>query len=104
MQRYITKSLPQSVDAFRKRWDIVLKHCDIYKKFSNKPIEKSNCYEFGAGWDLMFPLSFSMLGFSEIFCVDINPLITAKLINHNIDLIMKEFQTNIVKIGKGGGV
>jgi ubiquinone/menaquinone biosynthesis C-methylase UbiE len=106
MQRYITKSLPQSENSFKKRWENVIKHCDFFRQFSDKPIENANCYEFGAGWDLMFPLSFSALGFSDIYCVDIRPLVATSLINHNIDFITKQLEITDkyhVKIDRGGG-
>lgn len=105
MQRFVTKSLPQSENTFKKRWENVIKHLDIFKKFSNKPIETATCYEFGAGWDLMFPLSFSALGFLSIYCVDIRPLIVSSLINCNVDFITKQLeQTNQINVKIGGGV
>jgi predicted SAM-dependent methyltransferase len=105
MQRYVTKSLPQSEKAFKARWDKAIKHRDIFTKFANKPIENANCYEFGAGWDLMFPLSFSALGFSNIHCVDIRPLVMTSLVNKNIDFISQQLELSEqtgVKIGGGG--
>jgi hypothetical protein len=104
MQRYVTKSLPQSENSFKARWEKVIKHCDYFRKFSDKPIENSNCYEFGSGWDLMFPLSFSALGFSNIYCIDIRPLVMTSLINHSIGLIAKQLESTgqlPVKIGGG---
>jgi ubiquinone/menaquinone biosynthesis C-methylase UbiE len=102
MQRYVTKSLPQSEASFELRWKNVIKHRDIFTKLSNKPIEEANCYEFGTGWDLMFPLSFSALGFSNIYCVDIRSLVMSSLINHNIDSINKLLDRTNVKIGGAG--
>ncbi|MDR0390731.1 MAG: class I SAM-dependent methyltransferase [Planctomycetaceae bacterium] len=92
MQRYITKSLPQSEEQFKSRWNSVIKHYNIFTRLSDKPVEDANCYEFGAGWDLMFPLSFSALGFSNIYCVDIRPLAMTSLINSNINFINKHLE------------
>jgi hypothetical protein len=92
MQKYVTKSQPQSETPFEARWQNVIKHCNIFTKLSNKPIEEANCYEFGAGWDLMFPLSFSALEFSNIYCVDIHPLVVISLTNHTIDSIDKRLR------------
>jgi hypothetical protein len=104
MQRYVTKSLPQSKASFESRWKNVIKHRDIFTKLSNKPIEEAKCYEFGAGWDLMFPLSFSAIGFSNIYCVDIRPLIMTSLINNNIDFITQYLElTNQTHANIGGG-
>ncbi|GHT42557.1 hypothetical protein FACS189443_5720 [Planctomycetales bacterium] len=95
MQRYVTRTLPSSESKFLERYQTAKSHFDIYKQYGETEIENASCYEFGAGWDLLFPLTFSHLGFKRIHCVDIRYLVKPLLINHNLGYLRK--------IGEGGG-
>ena len=103
MQRYVTKSLPQSERRFKERYDNAVRHRDVYEKSAVKPISESTCYEFGAGWDLMYPLVFSSFGFSQIYCIDILPHVSPFLLNHTVKLLaMMKDTGKIEKVGGGG--
>ena len=81
-QKNITKSL-FSKDRFFTKVNEAYEH---YNKFCvcNKLENNSmRYYEFGAGWDLIIPISMSLLGFN-VTCVDVNKLIFDKLIKDTI--------------------
>ena len=40
MQRYVTKSLPQTEEKFKKRYANAIRHRETYEKLSSKPIAK----------------------------------------------------------------
>lgn len=78
-QRYITKSLPISELFFRQR---VFYSYNLFLKFQKYNLLSENTkryYEFGAGWDLLTPLSMSALGFN-VSCIDIRRLVFKDLI------------------------
>lgn len=86
-QKYVTRSLPRSDKAFQGKIDNNKKHLKYFKKYANQPIEISNYYEFGAGWDLITPIYFSSLGFKELHIIDIRKLIVPELIQHTLKKI-----------------
>ena len=78
-QRYITKSLPISELFFKQR---VFYSYNLFLKFQKYNLLSENTkryYEFGAGWDLLTPLSMSALGFN-VSCIDIRRLVFKDLI------------------------
>lgn len=83
-QRYVTRSLPISDLFFKQR---VLYSYDLFLKFQkyNSLLENTKrYYEFGAGWDLLTPLSMSALGF-HVSCIDIRKLVFSDLIVNSLD-------------------
>ena len=78
-QRYVTKSLPISELFFKQR---VFYSYNLFLKFQKYNLLSENTkryYEFGAGWDLLTPLSMSALGFN-VSCIDIRRLVFKDLI------------------------
>ena len=78
-QRYVTKSLPISELFFKQR---VFYSYNFFLKFQKYNLLSENTkryYEFGAGWDLLTPLSMSALGFN-VSCIDIRRLVFKDLI------------------------
>jgi len=93
-QRYITKSLPISNLFFKQR---VLYSYDLFLKFQKYNLLSENTkryYEFGAGWDLLTPLSMSALGF-HVSCIDIRRLISSNLIVNSLDRLDRFSEGNI---------
>ncbi|MFZ1322262.1 MAG: class I SAM-dependent methyltransferase [Ignavibacteria bacterium] len=84
-QKYITKSLPIPHHLFLDKLEIVNRHFKNYKKYCllNNPAD-STYYEFGAGYDMIIPISMSMLGFKKLICIDIRELIFPELINDSL--------------------
>jgi ubiquinone/menaquinone biosynthesis C-methylase UbiE len=71
-QRNITKSLLVTNEGFIKKVKGSYEHFQKYNKLANFT---KNHYEFGAGWDLINPISLSLLGLSESICIDIRKLV-----------------------------
>ncbi len=92
-QKFVTHTLPVSKDSFLNK--VGLSHAH-YLKFCDYNSLKENSqkyYEFGAGWDLISPISMGLLGF-EVSCIDIRKLVFNKLIadtitkfNNNVEYI-----------------
>lgn len=83
-QKNITKSLPLNDDNFLIKVNQGFDHYKYFKDY-NKLTQKSNrYYEFGAGFDLIIPLTISFLEF-KVFCVDIRKLITPSLITDSLN-------------------
>jgi len=87
LQKYVTKSLPISFDEFRTKIQTIKIHYDNLKKFGNKPVEDSVYYEIGAGYDMVIPISMSLLGFQKLICVDVKKLTFTDLLNDSIKKI-----------------
>lgn len=83
-QRYVTRSLPISDLFFKQRvlysYDLFLK----FQKYNSLSENTKRYYEFGAGWDLLTPLSMSALGF-DVSCIDIRRLVFSNLIVNSLD-------------------
>lgn len=82
-QRYVTRSLPISDLFFKQR---ILYSYDLFLKFQKYNLLSENTkryYEFGAGWDLLTPLSMSALGFN-VSCIDIRRLVFGDLIANSL--------------------
>lgn len=79
IQRYITKSLNQTIPGFKRGFSSkVLFTFEKIEKYGNTPIEEAKFYEFGAGWNLLSPIGLAYCigesakhGFSYI-CIDLN--------------------------------
>ena len=81
-QKNITKSLFSKERFFSKvneAYEHYNKFC-VYNKLENNSMRY---YEFGAGWDLIIPISMSLLGL-KVTCIDVRKLIFKKLIKDTI--------------------
>lgn len=74
LQKSITKSLVMNNDLFidavsRK----ILLHLNSIKEYGKTKLSDACFYEFGAGWDLLAPIGFSIMsGVKKYICVDLN--------------------------------
>ncbi len=84
LQRHLTRSLPISDAQFAELADIGKAHADAFSRYGNRTLAEATFYEFGAGWDLVIPLSLYALGVSRQILVDIRPLVRAELVNDTI--------------------
>lgn len=90
-QKYVTKSLPESNDSFMEKVGMSYNHYLKFKKYNTLAENSCKYYEFGAGWDLIGPITMGLIGF-EVTCIDIKKLVFNSLIkdtlskfNHNIE-------------------
>ena len=89
-QRYGTRALPVSNDSFLDKVELSYNHYLKFLKFNSLEENSQKYYEFGAGWDLIIPVSMGFLGF-EVTCIDIRRLIFKQLIS---DTLLK-FKSNM---------
>ena len=87
IQKNVTKSLVMTdekyFDAFRRK---VIRPLVAIKKYGQIPLNSARFFEFGAGWDLLCPLGFSILGgVNDSICVDLNEFMHKVDIYHCID-------------------
>jgi SAM-dependent methyltransferase len=87
-QRYVTKSLPVRDTKFVSIVSIAKDHIDVCRKYLGRPLGEATFYEFGAGRDLIIPLTFYALGVERQILVDVRKLLRPRLVNHTI----KQFQ------------
>jgi Methyltransferase domain len=85
LQRHVTKKLPASESQFYLHFDETVRHIRSVAEHGTRPVEECRAYEFGAGWDLIGPLSLWMLGISEQVLVDIEAHVRFELVNHSIE-------------------
>jgi hypothetical protein len=88
-QKYITRTLPTSDTGFADHVRYAQQHIAAINRYYQGPVTQATFYEFGAGWDLIIPLSFYALGVERQILVDIRSLLKPSLVNDSID----KFQT-----------
>jgi SAM-dependent methyltransferase len=81
-QRHVSRSLPASEAAFRRKFDRAVAHLRAYEQHGpGKSLDESVLYEFGAGWDLAVPLAYWSLGVERQLLVDIHANLRLELVN-----------------------
>lgn len=87
MQQRLTKSLPRNFEEFvfhaemgLEQWRLVLPLLPEERRAT------AHFYEFGAGWDLIIPLTYWALGVERQTIVDISAHVRPELINHSVEL------------------
>jgi SAM-dependent methyltransferase len=81
VQRRITRSLPSSDEKFVEIFNQAKKHVKALNHHGATSVETARFYEFGAGFELGIPLSFSALGVRLQVVVDIRRLLRIELVN-----------------------
>lgn len=85
-QRHVSRSLPASEAAFRRKFERAAAHLQAYERHGpRKPVSEAVLYEFGAGWDLAVPLSYWALGVERQLLVDIHANLRLELVNGAIE-------------------
>ena len=83
-QRYLTKSLPVTDDKFVSVVSLVNQHLEVFQKHCSRPLGEVSFYEFGAGWDMIVPLTFYAFGVERQILVDLRPLLRGHLVNDTV--------------------
>src|SRR6266568_9295574 len=79
-QRHVTRNLPVDDAKFAEIVVIAQRHVALLNRHGRRPIEQATFYEFGAGWDLIVPLSLYALGVERQILVDIRRLSRPSLV------------------------
>ena len=104
IQRNITKSVFLNDKTFRERfYSKVLQHLIAISKFCDRELSKSSIFEFGAGWDLLAPIGFSLIGGGGVVTVDLNEYVRPELIKNTLKLYAKN-QKNILEACNGKNI
>ena len=84
MQRNITKNLPVDNDTFFQKFQFSFAQHEKIGQISSLDMDNNKSLEFGAGWDLLTPLSYYMLGVKEQIVIDLFHNMKTDLINNSI--------------------
>jgi SAM-dependent methyltransferase len=81
-QRHVSRSLPASEAAFRRKFERAVAHLRAYEEHGPaRPLPEAVLYELGAGWDLAVPLAYWSLGVERQRLVDIHANLRLDLVN-----------------------
>lgn len=84
-QSKITNKLPANKERFLGRVAHAIEHFNaIRKRWPESDLGSLRGYEFGAGWDMIIPLSYYALGINHQTIVDIRSNFRAELVNDTI--------------------
>lgn len=81
LQRRVTKALPLSDKAFQGMVSLAKKHAKNCAIYGRKQLGECRFFEFGAGWDMVVPLTLSSLGVMSQTVIDLKPLAKPELID-----------------------
>ncbi|MDQ2982982.1 MAG: class I SAM-dependent methyltransferase [Actinomycetota bacterium] len=86
LQRRVLRTLPLGDAQFLGKVERALQHRDAYRQHGpgGRDLGDAVFYEFGAGWDLVIPLTYYALGVERQLLVDIRPSIRLELVNATI--------------------
>jgi SAM-dependent methyltransferase len=86
----VTRSVPFNDTEFYGRVSIAAKHWDTFKTHSSAIMaSKAHFFEFGAGWDLVIPLTYYILGVGRQTVVDVSKNIRLELVNDSIQKFVR---------------
>jgi SAM-dependent methyltransferase len=83
-QKHVTRTLPTSDDKFANMVSVARTHVDFLRQYWPRPLSQATFYEFGAGWDMIVPLTFYALGVERQILVDIRRLLRHELLNDTV--------------------
>jgi SAM-dependent methyltransferase len=84
-QRHVARSLPGGEPVVRRKFARALQHLRAFEEHGpERPAGEAVFYEFGAGWDLAIPLSYTALGVGRQVLVDIRPSVRVELLNDSL--------------------
>ncbi len=79
-QRNITKTIPRGIKTYDRYLRQLQYHLDAAATY-DVDLEQATYLEFGAGWDLFYPLGMHCAGVGTQYVYDLNPLAKLDLIN-----------------------
>jgi SAM-dependent methyltransferase len=89
-QRHVSRSLPASEAAFRRKFERAAAHLRAYAEHGPaQPPGEAVLYEFGAGWDLAVPLAYWSLGVERQRLVDIHANLRLDLVNGTLERLRR---------------
>jgi SAM-dependent methyltransferase len=83
-QRHLMRSLPMPDPDFRIRVEAACWHLGNYQQHGRQPLGKATFLEFGAGWDLVIPLTFASAGVGHQVLLDRDPLARVELVDSSL--------------------
>jgi SAM-dependent methyltransferase len=94
-QKHISRSLPSTTSQFISKLGIANRHLAFFET-NVLGIGRSNArfFEFGAGWDLVVPIAFSLMGIGSQVVIDNKPNARLELINNTLSRI-RIYESNI---------
>jgi len=98
-QSKVAKNFPQSKKRFLWRVELAVDHFTAIQKHADDVAELRG-YEFGAGWDMIIPLTYYSLGIQDQTITDIRPNLRFELVNDTI----RRFDEYRPEIEKAHGV
>jgi SAM-dependent methyltransferase len=86
LQRHVTHGLPASDWHFSRHAAEAVRHLDAYERHAGapRPTGELDAFEFGAGWDLIGPLSLWALGVERQTLVDVYAHVRWELVNDTL--------------------
>lgn len=84
LQRFVKRSLPVGSNSFIKTVAYAKDHINALSRYMRIPLSDATFFEFGAGWDMIVPLSFYAFGVQKQIIIDIKKLIRPWLVNESI--------------------
>ncbi len=89
-QRHVSRSLPASEAAFRRKFERATAHLRAYEEHGpGRPLGEAVLYEFGAGWDLAVPVAYWALGAERQLLVDIHANLRPELVNGALERLRR---------------
>jgi Methyltransferase domain len=85
LQTRVARSFPTSDQQIRLHFEEALRHAERFERHSALALCDARLYEFGAGWDLVGPLSLWSLGAEDQTLVDITAHLRWNLASHTLD-------------------
>src|SRR3954453_22600910 len=85
LQRRVTKRLPVPDSRLLTRVEAAFEHARRYGEATGADIAVARAYEFGAGWELIVPLSLWTLGVERHVLIHIAPHARLELVNHVLE-------------------
>ncbi len=100
-QKRITKNLPVSDETLDEKIMLAAKRVELFLKFGGGiSLADAKFLEFGAGWDMIGPLTMFALGVGKQTLLDITPHLRFELINNALDRLRKRTARFIEITGK----
>src|SRR6476646_663780 len=88
MQVHVTKSLPRPLHDLVFNAEEGAKHWRLYTAADPAvAFEQATLFEFGAGWDLIIPITYWALGARRQILVDIDDAVRIEQVNHALRTI-----------------
>lgn len=80
LSRYVSGQVPPTEATFRRDVEFAAQYLAAFRKHGARPIEEGAFYEFGAGWNLIAPLTFYSMGANRQRVVDLRRLLRPELV------------------------